>query len=148
MLVLSQSGPHRGGSSGALTGMVDQMNRYAAAAAAHRAQVATKNLQARLELDAPVARRRTSRIAAMADEYHILGTAGAAFTRRGSISPPREPSRVPRSFGRTGVFAALPGWAAGTLPSVAQPLEAHDEYEVIRGINQESDQPLVMLAEM
>ena len=25
---------------------------------------------------------------------------GVAFTRRASISPPREPSRVPRSFGR------------------------------------------------
>ena len=46
MLVFSQSGPHRGGSAGALTGMVDQINRYADAAAAHSAQDAIKNLQA------------------------------------------------------------------------------------------------------
>jgi hypothetical protein len=31
---------------------------------------------------------------------------------------------------------------------VAQPLEADDEYEVIRRIDQERDQPFVMLTEM
>jgi dsRNA-specific ribonuclease len=29
-----------------------------------------------------------------------IGSLGTAFTRRGIVSPPRDPSRVPRSFGR------------------------------------------------
>jgi len=41
-----------------------------------------------------------------------------------------------------------PGGPTGTLLSVAEPLETDDEYEVVRGINQEGDQPFVMLAEM
>ena len=48
----------------------------------------------------------------------------AAFTRRGNISPPREPSRVPRSFGRISPLAQ-------PLPP-AQPRHGQSIFEVLR----------------
>jgi hypothetical protein len=52
------------------------------------------------------------------------GGGKAAFTRRGSISPPREPSRVPRSFGRISPLAQ-------PLPP-AQPRHGQSIFEVLR----------------
>jgi hypothetical protein len=46
------------------------------------------------------------------------------------------------------MLTAVPRRPAESLASVDRPLEADDEYEVIRGINQEGNQPLVVLAEM
>jgi hypothetical protein len=54
----------------------------------------------------------------------LIREPGAAFTRRGNISPPRDPSRVPRSFGR----ALL---ARATLTLIG-PLHGQSILEVLR----------------